>query len=222
MKKDGLMQRMHDFMIEYAYGVTLCAILLMVVGCAMYTQQIKQEQSMQAAANAPEVAATATPGPTMTPVPLATAAPMQLYTTAVKRGIEAVWPVEGGVLRGFDDSTPVMWEALGCVQIHDGLDIAGEAEQAVLCAMDGTVTHTSRDALWGWRVTVAHTDGSSAVYAGLLQIAVSAGQSVRRGQTLGLLMENIPCEGEMPAHLHMELVGGEGNKKDPAGMLPDR
>lgn len=219
-KAEGIMRRVHDFMIEYAYGVTLCAILLMVVGCALYTEALKEEQSMQAAANAPEVQAS--PTPEVTPVPLPSASPMTLHATAVKRGGATVWPVEGDILRGFDSETPVTWETLGCVQVHDGIDIAGEAEQAVRCAMDGTVTHTACDALWGWRVTVRQTDGQSAAYCGLLQIAVSIGQNVTRGQTLGLLMDSIPCEGELKTHLHMELTDEAGNKKDPAEILPDR
>ena len=81
--KDGLLRRARDFMIEYAYGVTLCAMLAMVLGCALYTRALEQERSMQAAADAPEVQASAEPTPEVTPAPTETeAAPVESPTQA--------------------------------------------------------------------------------------------------------------------------------------------
>ena len=93
-------------------------------------------------------------------------------------------PVSGGVLRGYD-TAHVYWAALSCYKPHAALDLAAQAGETVLCAMDGVVERASRDDLWGWRVTVAQTDGRRAVYAGLLLCRVQAGQCVTRGQALG-------------------------------------
>ena len=127
--------------------------------------------------------------------------------------------MKGSILRAFDLSEPVLWEALSCLRVHAGLDIAGEAGEDVLLVMDGTVSQTARDELWGWRVSVDQTDGQSAVYAGLSFLTVAEGQHVTRGQALGQLMDAIPCEAELGAHLHMELTG-EGEMRDPVSILP--
>ena len=170
---------------------------------------------MQAAAQAPEVQETPAPAPRITPLP--TIAPA-LFTTYVPR-IVTVRPVSGGVVRAFTEES-VFWETLSCFQPHTAADIAGEAGEAVRCAMDGVVAQTSMDALWGWRVTIAHTDGSEGMYAGLALCYVSPGQSVTRGMELGTLLETIPCEAELGPHLHLEWKKN-GEALDPTEMLPN-
>ena len=58
-------------------------------------------------------------------------------------------------------------------------------------------------------------------YSGLESSVVSIGESVTRGQTIGTLLERIPCEGEMLAHLHLQ-VRNKGMMQDPEAMLPER
>ena len=60
--------RMKAWMLDYAYLVTLGAVIAVIVGSAIYTQQVKRqsEAGVQAAANAPEIAASASPAPEMT------------------------------------------------------------------------------------------------------------------------------------------------------------
>lgn len=217
-----VMRRAREWMMEYAYLVTLGAVIAVVVASAMYTQHLRAQQEeagVQAAAGAPEIGQT--PQPTVSASPLPTIAPLEVHYMAVKPGGTTVWPVSGKVLRDSDAQTPVLWEALGCIKVHTGLDIASDGEEEVLCAMDGVVQETVRDDLWGWRVRVAQTDGQEAVYAGLLQCGVEAGQGVTRGQALGTLLQEIPCEAELGTHLHMELYR-DGAAQNPAEILPER
>ena len=211
-----------EFVLNYAYLMTLGAALVVVAASALYTWQLRQESEIQAAADAPEVYQSEAPTPeaTVTPVPLATMAPLQVAST-VKLGGTTVRPVSGKRLRAFDLDTPVHWEALMAVRVHAGLDLAGEAGEDVLAAMDGTVTKAARDELWGWRVEVTQTDGQTAVYAGLASSLVQEGQNVTRSQAIGPLMDAIPCEAELGAHLHMELMQ-DGAPRDPESILPDR
>ena len=221
LKRAGEAKRqLKEFVLDYAYLMTLGAALVVVAASALYTWQLRQEGQIQAAADAPEISATAepTPQPTATAVPLPTMAPMQIAST-VKLGGSTVRPVKGKTLRAFDLSEPVLWETLSCLRVHAGLDIAGEAGEDVLLAMDGTVSKTARDELWGWRVAVEQTDGQTALYAGLSLLTVTEGQHVTRGQTLGQLMEAVPCEAELGTHLHMELTR-EGETRDPVTILP--
>lgn len=125
--KGGLFHRFREWMLDHAYWVTLGAVLTVIAASALYTRGLeRQAADVQAAAHAPEIAETATPEPETTLMPLATLAPLSLYSM-LKPGGTTVRPVSGGVIRGFDSETPVLWEALSCVQLHAAVDLAGEA-----------------------------------------------------------------------------------------------
>lgn len=219
--KGSFFRRAKEWMMEYAYLMTLSAVIAVIAASALYTRQLKEktEAGVQAAAKAPEVEATASPVPTASVSPLPTIAPLTPHYMTYSKGGSTVRPTSGGILRAYAPMTPVYWEALSCVQTHAGIDLAGQADEEVLCAMDGTVQSAVRDELWGWRITVAQTNGQHTVYAGLSGCDVIAGQNVTRGQTLGTLMEAIPCEAEVQAHLHLELYEGE-DSRDPTTLLP--
>ena len=132
---------------DYAYLVTLGAMIAVIAATALYTDQLHRKENVQAAAPAPEVESTPAPPPQTTPTstPLPTLAPLRASST-----LNAVRPVSGEVIRGFSDQ-PVFWEALACWQAHPALDIEAAPGENVLCLRDGVVTACSRDALWGWR-----------------------------------------------------------------------
>lgn len=227
--RGGFFHEIREWVLGNAHWVTLGAVLAVIAASAMYTHQVEQRAGeVQAAAPAAELSASpgvyaATPLPTIASAasPLPTMAPLTLNLQAVQPGGGTVWPVSGEVLRGFDGDAPVLWEALSCVRVHTALDIGGEAGETVRCAMDGTVARVVRDELWGWRVEVEQTDGRRAGYCGLSVCDVAEGQNVTRGQALGALLERIPCEAELGAHLHLELTR-EGAKEDPLEMLPEK
>ena len=209
-------KRVEDWMTEYAYLVMLCCVIAIVAGCAMYTRRL----NIPAAAPAQELseaAHTAQPAQTPFVTPLPTIAPMFAVTFAPR----TQWPVEGTVLRIFDAQEPVYWEALNCWRAHTGLDIAAEDGDSVVSCADAKVTHITQDALWGWQVTTAQQDGRVVRYAGLESCSVKEGARIHRGQEIGTVMASIPCEGELPAHLHLE-VERNGVIQDPEAMLPLR
>ena len=217
------MQRMRDWMAENAFFVTLGCVLAVIVSSAMYAHDVQsrlqtQEVGIQAAAGAPEIAQSASPTQAAV-TPLPTIAPLEVRTAVFVPRMQ--WPLEGGVLRGHDPLEIVYWEALDVWQAHQGLDIAGKAEETVRCAADGTVVRTALDGLWGWRVWVAQRDGAQALYSGLAVCYVSEGDMVRAGQALGTLLDAIPCERELGPHLHMEITRG-GAAQDPQASLEER
>lgn len=220
-------RRLKAWLIDYAYLVTIGAVVAVVAASAMYTRHFKAQQQadIAAAAQAPEVERmTLRPAETIqkpASTPLPTIAPLQVRYMALNPNAGTVWPTEGAVLRAYDAQSLVFWEALGSYGVHTGLDIAGEAGGPVRCAADGVVSSSVRDELWGWRVIVDQTDGRQAVYAGLQEAEVMPQQAVTRGQRIGMLMERIPCEAEMGPHLHMELYR-DGKPQDPEGMMPER
>ena len=212
--------RIKEWMMENAYLVTLGCVIAMVAGCALYTQGVRnaQETDVQAAAGAPEIAQTMAPTPPVTPLP--TIAPIQAHAVMLT-GQGGIWPLEGAVMRVYDAQQSVYWQALGAWQTHTGLDIAGRAGEGVKACMDGRVESTANDALWGWSVRIAHDGERSSTYAGLAYCTVAAGESVRRGQMIGTLLDKIPCEAEMDAHLHLEMTR-EGKLQDPEATLMER
>lgn len=202
-------------LLDHAYLITLGAIALIVAASAMYTRSMEQQtqRQIQAAAEAAELRAT--PAPVATPLP--TLAPLAVRPSLLAGG-GRVWPVSGDVVRAHQPDSPVYWEALGGYQAHAGVDIAGEAEEAVRLVMDGVVESLALDPLWGWRVRVAQTDGTQALYAGLSSCGVTVGQAVTRGQEVGILLEVIPCEAELGPHLHLEYERG-AQTADPMELL---
>lgn len=209
--------RARETLMEHAYLITLGAVVAVIAASAMYTSHLRAEENrgVQAAADAPEIRATPTPRPETTPLP--TIAPLEAHTAALRTGGGTVWPVSGAIVREHAPKTPVLWAALSCVQAHAGVDIAGEAGESVRAAMDGVVGGVTMDELWGWSVRVEQTDGALATYAGLSAADVREGQSVTRGQTVGVLGE-IPCEAELGPHLHFALERA-GEPQDPAELL---
>jgi len=208
--------RLRTWMMDNAYIVTLGCMLAIVAGCALYTKGLEQE--VQTAAGAPEIRMTASPTetPVLTPMPtIAALRPAAL----VHRG--GAWPVTGSVIRPFDALSSVYWEALGQYRTHMGLDIGGQAGESVYACMDGTVAFAAWDILWGWHVHITHDGGRETRYAGLESCLVQPGMRVKRGQTIGTLMESIPCEAEMEPHLHLESLY-MGKYQDPEAMLAER
>lgn len=221
-KLRGTLEKAKELMLEYAYLITLGAVVAVVAASAIYADSVRTQfeeqtsQPLEAAADAPEIAATASPSvrPTLTPLP--TIAPLVIGSFGMGAG--RVWPVSGEIVRTHAPQEVVFWEALSCYRAHTGTDIAGTEGEEVRLIMDGVVERVTRDELWGYRVRVAQTDGSAAVYAGIATCFVMEGQTVTRGQTLGLLMDAIPCEAELGAHLHLELEK-DGQAIDPEELL---
>ncbi len=212
-------EKIRRFMIEYAYLVTIFAVLAVVAGSAVYTRSLQRarDTGVQAAAPAPEIQVPPSPTPRITPLP--TIAP--IVVRPMQLGGGTVRPVSGGVLRAHDAQTAVYWPSLETWQAHSGLDLAGEAGENVRSLADGTVIRAARDALWGWRIAVEQADGHVVTYAGLESSQVAEGQTVARGQALGTLLGRTPAEGEMPAHLHIE-SRRNGIMQDPEVLLPER
>jgi len=224
MAGNGIRARMRAWMTEYAYLVTAGALAAIVAASAMYAYRLQGKESVQAAADAPETAARQTADvwaqkPAVTPLP----AIEPLAVRAEHPGMygATAWPVSGGIIRGYDAQEAVYWGALGCYMPHAALDIAGEAGEEVAAIADGAVETTGRDELWGCRATVLQTDGRRMHYAGLEAVYVTAGQSVTRGQPIGVLMPRIPCEAELGAHVHVEMTR-DGKRQDPGVMLPEK
>lgn len=96
---------------------------------------------------------------------------------------------------------------------HPGLDFGAPVGTPVFAIDSGEVTATGNtDAVrgcysWGKWVLVAHGNGISSLYAHLSGVAVSEGDSLDRGQTLGYVGQTGYATGP---HLHLTLYASEG------------
>lgn len=104
----------------------------------------------------------------------------------------------------------------GETRYHAGIDIDGYGKdgQAVVAADSGTVVTASSNSSYGNYVIIDH-GGTKTVYAHMSYLAVSAGQSVTQGQTLGGLGATGRATG---THCHFEVYVGD-SRTDPAAYF---
>ncbi len=73
----------------------------------------------------------------------------------------------------------------GAEQFHRGVDIAVPTGTGVLATMDGTVTTATYDSYYGNYIVIEDSKGYCTKYAHMDTLSVSAGQSVKHGDTIG-------------------------------------
>ena len=101
----------------------------------------------------------------------------------------------------------------GATSYHSGIDIDGFGNDGapVVAAAAGTVITASYDGSYGNYVIIDH-GGTSTVYAHMSGLAVSYGQTVSQGQTIGYVGATGRATG---THLHFEVYVGD-SRVDPA------
>ena len=91
-------------------------------------------------------------------------------------------------------------------RVHNGIDIAAEAGTKVCAAADGTVYTTYEDDTMGNTVVIRHQDGYVTVYSSLSEdLAVSTGDTVTLGQTIGTVSNSALLESAIGDHLHFSV-----------------
>lgn len=117
-----------------------------------------------------------------------------------------VMPVNGEILAPFSGGELVKSETLGIWKTHDGVDIAASAGTPVKAMNRGEVTSVAEDPLWGYTVIIDHGSGVMGYYYNLSSaVAVSEGDSVQAGQTIGAVGDTAEIEAAMASHLHFGL-----------------
>ncbi len=100
----------------------------------------------------------------------------------------------------------------GTQKFHSGLDIAANSGATISAAAGGTVTIAEYSSSYGNYVVIYHSNGTTTLYAHMSSIAVSAGDTVSQGQTIGYVGSTGNSTGP---HLHFE-VRVNGSCVDPA------
>ena len=101
---------------------------------------------------------------------------------------------------------------------HGGTDIGASYGSAIYAADSGTVVRSADgwNGGWGNYVMIDHVNGMQTLYAHMSSRAVSVGQTVSRGQTIGYVGSTGMSTG---AHLHFEMYIN-GSRIDPQTRYP--
>jgi murein DD-endopeptidase MepM/ murein hydrolase activator NlpD len=122
------------------------------------------------------------------------------------------WPTDGPIVSGFGYRTHPIF---GTTTFHAGVDIDGACGQPIWAAEDGEVLSAGSNGGYGLATVIDHGAGLSTLYGHQSSIGVSAGQTVRRGQQIGLVGTTGLSTG---CHLHFE-VRINGEPVDPVPYL---
>jgi murein DD-endopeptidase MepM/ murein hydrolase activator NlpD len=110
-----------------------------------------------------------------------------------------LWPVEGQITASFGERIdPFNGEGA----FHSGVDISAVVGSAVVAPADGAVTFADFLGGYGRAIMVDHGHGITTRYGHLSSFAVTAGQYIHRGDTIGYVGSSGRSTGP---HLHYEV-----------------
>ncbi|MBE6708228.1 MAG: hypothetical protein E7578_03170 [Ruminococcaceae bacterium] len=139
---------------------------------------------------------------------------MQAQSAVVPSGDGFMRPLPQGV--GYISSA-FGWRKLnGRDDYHAATDIACAQGTSIFAADGGKVLRAEWHWSYGYYVLIDHGGGLSTLYAHCTSLAVSAGQTVQKGQTIGYVGQTGSAYGY---HLHLE-VRVNGERVNPAGYIP--
>lgn len=130
-------------------------------------------------------------------------------TMVASRGstVRLAWPCSGAV----ESSFGTRWG-----RMHEGIDLAADYGASVVAVAGGTVIDAGWNGGYGMQIEISHGGGLVTKYAHLSKIYVGVGDSVDRGETIGLVGSTGNSTGP---HLHLETIVG-GVPRDPLEYLP--
>ena len=124
-----------------------------------------------------------------------------------------MWPSDCRVL-----TSPFGWRVhpiFKTEKYHSGVDVGAASGSPIYAADSGTVQIATYSSSYGNYVVINHGNGYTTLYAHQSALAVSAGQTVTKGQVIGYVGATGWAEG---AHLHFE-ISLNGSRVDPQTMF---
>ena len=125
---------------------------------------------------------------------------------------DLLWPADGPQTSSYGYRVHPIF---GTSRFHAGIDIGAPYGSPIRAADSGTVVQATVMSGYGNTVVIDHGSGMATLYAHQSSLAVSAGQSVSRGQTIGYVGSTGYSTGP---HLHFE-VRINGEPRDPEQYL---
>jgi murein DD-endopeptidase MepM/ murein hydrolase activator NlpD len=126
---------------------------------------------------------------------------------SVQRGVPSIWPIKGGIghistIFGYTTN-----DFTGQRYFHQGIDFSTyRSGDPIVATADGKVVLATNDRSYGLTVVIAHAQGFSTRFGHLDRILVRTGQTVKQGQTIGILGNTGVSTGP---HVHYEVMIGD-------------
>ena len=195
----------------YYIALVLCAA---AIGITSYVYNSGREEPALQTANAP---ASITGTVTLPTAPSTAPATDASEPTAGKLATCA--PVDGEGLSGYAMEVLSYNQTTRDWRVHNGVDFAAPAGTPVVAAADGQVYTVYEDDQMGMTVVIRHEDGYTTRYSSLdAGVAVSAGQNVTMGQTIGAVGTSALMENALGHHVHFA-VSRNDESVDPMDFL---
>ncbi len=124
----------------------------------------------------------------------------------------SIWPANGDVTSRFGGrQSPFGYGS----DWHPGIDIANSSGSPIVATADGVVTSAGWNGGYGLFVEIEHGNGISTAYGHSSQLAVQAGQTVKKGDVIAYMGSTGASTGP---HVHYE-VRVNGRQVNPADFL---
>ncbi len=132
------------------------------------------------------------------------------------RSFRLFWPTEYGVITQHYGMNKDYYHQFG-LDGHEGIDFRAPHGSNIFACAAGTVYRVEATPVgnYGCQVRIDHHNGYKTIYAHLLRPTVSAGDTVRMGQVIGLADNTGNSRGD---HLHLTVKYG-GQIIDPTWLL---
>ena len=184
----------------YYIALVLCAA---AIGITSYVYSSGREDPAVQTANTP-VAITGTADLPTAGTPPASS-PETAAPTVGKLATQA--PVKGEVLSGYAMEVLSYNQTTRDWRVHNGVDFAAAAGTPVTAAAAGQVYTVYEDDQMGMTVVIRHEGGYTTRYSSLsADVAVSAGQDVAMGQTIGTVGTTALMENALGDHVHFTVL----------------
>lgn len=115
-----------------------------------------------------------------------------------------ILPVDGSIIKDFNDTALQYSKTYGDMRLHTGIDITCDIGSNIKAMGSGTVTAVEEVVALGKTVTVDH-GGITVKYCGFDSISVFAGDPLNEGDILGTA-GTVPSECADQSHIHIEVI----------------
>ncbi len=134
--------------------------------------------------------------------------------------ISAFMPVlNASIYKGYFGEELTYNETLKQWETHDGIDFQVASGSKVYSILDGKIVDIYTNSLEGTVIVIEHEDTLLSSYGSLdKSVLVKVGDTVSRGDEIGIVSASASCEEEAGAHLHFAMYDND-KKVDPASYL---
>ncbi len=128
-------------------------------------------------------------------------------------------PVNGTIIKDYVSAGVVYNQTLNLYSGHKAIDFAGEEGSAVKAVYQGKIESIESSNLEGTTLIIDHGNGLKTLYNSIeVNENLEVGQTVNKGDEIGVISTNNKLEYKDGAHLHFEVLE-DGKKIDPYKYL---